>query len=96
MRMLYLAKKVNYQLVDGDAPLVFILALLSMTDAEYQLWRSSIPYTWQVSNKLDYEEFNDTRLMPSLTPMVCVLPSHSFPFFLYITSHNDVHMGYSC
>ena len=43
--MLYLAEKVNYQLVDGDAPLVFILALLSMTDAEYQLWRSSIPYT---------------------------------------------------
>ena len=28
--------------------------------------------------------------------MVCVLPSHSFPFFLCIASHNDVHMGYSC
>ena len=58
--MLYLAEKVNYQLVGGDASLLFILALLSMTDAEYQLWRSSIPYTRRVSNKLDYEEFNDT------------------------------------
>ena len=41
-------------------------------------------------------EFNDICLMPSLTPTVCVLPSHSFPFFLCIASHIDVHMGYSC
>ena len=28
--------------------------------------------------------------------MVCVLPSHSFPFFLCIALHNDFHIGYSC
>ena len=65
-------------------------------DVKYQLWRSGIPYTQWVSNELDYEEFNDTHLMPSLTLAVCVLPSHSFLFFLCITSYNDVHMGYSC
>ena len=96
MRVLYLAEKVRCQLVGGDALPVFMLALLSITDAEYQLWRSDIPYTWQVSNELDYKEFNDTRLMSFLTLAVCVLPSHSFPFFLCITSHNNVHMGFSC
>ena len=54
------------------------------------------PYTQRVSDELDYEEFNDTHLMTSLTLAVCVLPSHSFPLFLCIASHNDVHMGYSC
>ena len=34
--------------------------------------------------------------MPYLPLAVCVLLSHSFPFFLCIASHNDVHMGYSC
>ena len=34
--------------------------------------------------------------MPSLTPAICVLLSHSFPFFLCIASHIDVHMGYLC
>ena len=77
-------------------PSVFMLAPLSMTNAKYQLWRSGIPYTQQVSDELDYEEFNDTHLMPSLTPTVCVLPSYSFPFFLCIALLNDVHMGYSC
>ena len=44
---------------------------------------------------MDYDEFNDTRLMPSLTLVVCVLPSHSFPSFLRTISHNDVHTRYS-
>ena len=33
--------------------------------------------------------------MTSLTSAAYVLPSHSFPFFLCIASHIDVHMGYS-
>lgn len=77
-------------------PSMFMLAPLSMTDAEYQLWRSGIPYTQQVLDELDYGEFNDTRLMPSLTAAVCVLPSHLFLFFDCIASHNDFHMGYLC
>ena len=51
-----------------------MLALLSMTDAEYQLWRNVIPYAQRVTDELDYEEFNDTRLMPFLAPTVCALP----------------------
>ena len=77
-------------------PLVFMLAPLSMMDAEYRLQRSGIPYTQQVTDELDYEEFNNTHLMPYLPLAVCVLLSHSFPFFLCIASHNDVHMGYLC
>ena len=76
--------------------LEFMLALLSMTNVKYHLWRSGIPYTQWVSDELDYEEFNNTWLMPSFTPAICVLPFHSFPFFFRITSHNDVHMRYSC
>ena len=85
-----------------DAPqfpmdlLDFMLALLSMTNAKYPLWRNGIPYTQWVSDELDYEEFNDTRLMPSLSPAICVLPFHSFPFFFCIALHNDVHTRYSC
>ena len=51
LKVLYLAERVHLYLVGGDAlqvlmdPLVFMLAPLSMMDAEYQLWRSSIPYT---------------------------------------------------
>ena len=102
LMVLYLAKRMHCQLVGEDAPQVpmdlleFILAPLSMTNAKYHLWRSGIPYTQWVSNELDYEEFNNTRLMPSLTLAICVLPFHSFPFFFRIALHNDVHTGYSC
>ena len=74
LRVLYLVERERCQLVGEDVPQVpmdppvFMLAPLSMTDVEYQLWRSGIPYTQWVSDELDYEEFNDTRLMPSLTP----------------------------
>lgn len=63
-------------------PLEFMLAPFSMTDAEYDLWRQGIPFAGQVMDELDCKEFSDTRLMPSLTAVVCVLPSliffHSF------------------
>ena len=55
-------------------PLMFMLALLSMTETEYQLCRNGIPYAQSVTNELDYDEFNDTHLMPSLTPKACALP----------------------
>ena len=85
LRVLYPAEMVRCQLVGEDAllvpmdPPVFMLSPLSMTNAEYQLWRSGIPYTQRVLDELDYEEFNDTRLMTSLTLAVCVLP------FLFIS-----------
>ena len=102
LRVLYLAKRVRCQLVGEDAlqvpinPPIFMLAPLSMTDVKYQLWRSGIPYTQRVSDELDYGEFNDTHLMPFLTPAVLVLPSLSYIFFLCISPPNDIHMGCSC
>lgn len=51
LRVLYLVEKVCCQLMGKDTPqvlmdlTVFMFALLSMTDVEYQLWRSGIPYT---------------------------------------------------
>jgi len=51
MRVLYLVERVRLHLVGGDAPQVlmdppmFMFASFSMTDVEYQLWRSGIPYT---------------------------------------------------
>ena len=57
LRPLYLAERVCWQLVGEDAlqilmdPLVFKLAPLSVTNAEYQLWRNGIPYAQRVTNK---------------------------------------------
>ena len=51
----------------------------------------------RVTDKLDYNEFNDTRLMLSLTVVVCVLPFLIyFLFFLCITLHDDIQMEYLC
>lgn len=49
-RVLYLVERVCCQLVGKDAlqvpmdPLEFMLALLSMTDVEYALWRPDVAY----------------------------------------------------
>ena len=77
--MIYLAERLCCQLVRENTPqvpmdpLVFMLAPHSMMDTEYDLWGPSIPFTNQVMDELDYDEFNRTRLMPSLTVLVCVL-----------------------
>ena len=63
-------------------PPEFMLTPLSMTDAEYDLWRQGIPFAGRVTNELDCKEFNDTRLMPSLTAVVCVIPFLNF-FFIH-------------
>ena len=47
-------------------PPQFMLALLSMTNAKFQLWRNGIPYAGQLMDDLDYDEFSETHLMPSL------------------------------
>jgi len=48
-------------------PSGFMFAPHSMTDAEYNLWGSGVPNTGRLLDRLDYEEFNITRPMPSLT-----------------------------
>lgn len=42
-----------------------MLAMLSMANVEYQLWRSGIPYTQRVSNELD--------MRSSMIPVSCLL-----------------------
>jgi len=68
--------------VPMDPPL-FMLALLSMTDAEYQMWRSSIAYAERLMGDLDYGEFSETCLMPFFPIGVCILSLSSL-FSLYL------------
>jgi len=51
-------------------PSEFILALHSMIDAAYNLWGSGISYAEWLLEGLEYDEFNITRLVPSLTTQV--------------------------
>ena len=66
------------QLVCKDEPQIlmdppeFMLAPYSMIDAEYNTWGSGISYVERLLEGLDYEEFNLTCLMPSLTVLVYV------------------------
>ena len=68
--------------VPMDPPL-FMLALLSMTDAEYLMWRSGIPYVERLTGDLDYGKFSETCLMPSFPIGVCILSLSSL-FSLYL------------
>ena len=51
-------------------PPEFMLALHSMTDVEYNSWRRGVSYAERLLKGLNYEEFNITRLMPSLDVQV--------------------------
>ena len=71
-----MVEKVRYQLVGMDDPQIsrdpskFMLAPRSMTDAEYNSWGNGISYAKWFLKGLDYDEFNITRFMPSLTVQV--------------------------
>ena len=41
-----------------------------MIDAEYNSWGNGVSYAKRLLKGLDYEEFNITHLMPSLTVQV--------------------------
>ena len=58
-----------------------MLALLSISDAEYHLWRRRIPYVKRLTDDMEYDEFSETHLMPSLIHEVCIFSSQ-FPFIL--------------
>ena len=51
-------------------PHEFMLAPNSMTDAKYNSWGSEVSYAKRLLKGLDYEEFNITHLMPSLSVQV--------------------------
>ena len=65
-------ERVQSQLVGRDDPQIpmdtfeFMLAPHSVTNAKYNLWRSSVSDAERLLKRLDSEEFNITRLMPSL------------------------------
>lgn len=52
-------------------PPAFMLALLSMSDAGYQLWRGGIAYAQQLLGDLDYDDFDKGRLMSPFPIRVC-------------------------
>ena len=91
---------VCYQLVGEDAlhvpmdPLEFMLASLSKNNAEYASWSPGVAYVNRLREELDYEEFNHTCPMSSLTIEISALSSHLFPFlfssfaFLYMVTFN--------
>ena len=62
----------------------FMLAPPSMTDVEYNSWGSDVSYAERLLEGLDYEEFNITRLMPSLTIQVYAQSLFYFLFFIFI------------
>jgi len=91
------------QLVGEDAlhvpmdPLEFMLASLSKTNAEYALWSPGVAYVNRLREELDYEEFNHTCPMPSLTIEVSALSSHLFSIhvlFFCILVHGDIQLKY--
>ena len=47
-----------------------MLAPPSMTVAEYNSWRSGVSYAKRLLEGFNYEEFNITRFLPSLTVQV--------------------------
>ena len=49
----------------------FMLAPHSMTNPEYNSWRSGVSYAERLLEGFDNEEFNISHLMPSLTVQVC-------------------------
>ena len=69
-------ERVLCQLLGGDDPQIpmdppeFMLTPHSMTNVEYNLWRSGIPYARRLHNGLDYDEFNINCLMTSLSTHV--------------------------
>ena len=71
-------------------PLEFMLAPYSITDAKYNSWGNGVPYTGRLLKGLNYEEFNITRLIASLTAQVYAQPLLllSFAFTLFFMTSN--------
>ena len=66
-------------------PSKFMLAPLSMIDAEYQLWKDGIAYAEQLLGDLDYDDFSKGHLMSPFPIKVCIfsLLSSLSPYLAY-------------
>ena len=62
-------------------PLEFMLTPHSMTNVEYNSWRSVIPYAKWLLNGLDYEEFNINCLI--CLPLLLMYMLNLFFFFSF-------------
>lgn len=49
-----------------------MLAPLSRIDFDYQLWRNGIPYVKWLMDEMNFDEFSETCLMPTVFK-VCIL-----------------------
>ena len=67
-------------------PSAFMLTLLSMFDAEYQLWKDGIAYAQHLLGDLDYDKFSEGHLMSHFPIEVWIF---SFPSLLslYLAYH---------
>ena len=65
-------------------PSEFMLVPHSMTDAEYNSWESGISYAKRLLERLDYEEFNISHLMPSLNVQVYAQSLFIFIYFFFL------------
>lgn len=77
-------------------PSKFMLPSRSMMTAEYDLRRPGIPYTKQVTDELDYDEFSETRLCPPLLVwyvFLLLLSSFNHSSFCII---GDIQMEHLC
>ena len=59
-------------------PPSFMLASFSMFEAEYSLWRVAIVYTDRLLKDQNYDEFNESCLMPPFGTVVCTLSLPNF------------------
>ena len=66
-------------------PPKFMLASLSMIDAEYYLWKDGTTYAEQLLSDLDYDDFNEDHLMSHFPIKVCIfsLLSSLSPYLAY-------------
>ena len=62
-------------------PPELMLAPLSMTNAEYHLWRADIPYAEHLTDEMEYDEFSKDHLKPTLIQEVFIFSS-PLPFIL--------------
>ena len=65
-----------------------MLALHSMTNAEYNSRESGVPYAGRLLEGLDHKDFNITFFMPSLTAQVYVQSLLLLFFTLFVMASN--------
>lgn len=73
-------------------PPAFMLASFSMFEAEYSICRVAIVYTDRLLKDQNYDEFNESCLMPPISTVVCTLSlPNFFPLVISIINGKNLH-----